>query len=380
MKFNFVVETPKQDVRPQQQRESNVDWNAVNDYQANVLTIGKHQLLGVVTQLYDLGIQERPEQVIVWDAKGQADHGWRLEVYENSGKQKDESARLEQRKFKGKSEECLIFQPKDVAQMAIAVDFPEKMLNLGQFFNPDGESSEKPFRDIIGQNGFNGFRNIDGKRVNVIARPFNLLETNVNSKKKDAPVHMAFAKNSMVHNLADYCGVLDGEGNFHISDISKLLGKVCMFEVEVKWNTWKDKTTGEEKRKLETDIRPASRMSPRDEAYFNSDIKSKIDESMLGGLLFSGGNAEQALKEVRAVVLNTMQLAKNWEGSVLKQELEALAGQKGEPSSTANPTPTTTTKPPEPQPKPSSQQSNTVVAAKVNNVVEDEFEDDQIPF
>jgi len=322
MKFNFVVDTPAQESRPQQQRESNVDWDEVNNYQAEVLGIGKHQLIGVVTQLYDLGIQERQEQVILWDAKGQKDHEWRLETWEDSGAQKDASARLEQRKYKGKMEECLVFQPQDVAQMAIAVDFPEKMMNLNKFFNPEGDTVEKPFRDIIGQNGFGGFRIIDGKRVNLIAKPFNLLETDVNRNKKDVAPHKAFAKNSMMYDLADYCGVLTEEDNFHISDISSLLGKVCMFEVEVKWNTWKDRATGADRRRLETDIRPASRMSPRDESYFNSDIKPKIDEDSFGGLLFSGGNRERDLKEARAVVINMMHLAKNWGDSKLKVELE----------------------------------------------------------
>jgi hypothetical protein len=379
MKFNFVVDTPVQEQRPQQQRESNVDWEAVNNYQAEVLGIGKQMLMGRIVQLYDLGIQERQEQVILWDASGQKDHGWRLEVWEDSGTQKDASARLEQRKYKGKMEECLVFQPQDVAQMAIAVDFPEKMLNLSQFFNPEGEQSEKPFRDIIGQNGFGGFRVIDGKRTNLIAKPFNLIETNVNRAKKDAPVHKAFAKNSMIHDLADYCGVLVGDDNFHIADISTLLGKVCMFEVEVKWNTWKDKTSGEERRKLETDIRPASRMSPRDEAYFNSDIKPNLDEDVLGGLLFSGGNRERDLKEVRAIVLNTMQLAKTWEDSKLKVELDAVkTSNGGEASKPVSKAPVSTAG------KSSSEKSNSTPVNTVQKqpepVADVDFDDDKYPF
>lgn len=379
MKFNFVVETPKQESRPQQQRESNVDWDAVNNYQASVLGIGKHSLIGVVTNLYDLGLQERQEQMVLWDAKGQDDHGWHLETWEDSGAQKDPSAKLEQRKFKGKMQECLVYKPTDVPQMAIAVDFPEKMLNLGQFFTPDAESEEKPFRDIIGTNGFGGFRIIDGKRINVLAKPFNLNEVDVNRNKKDTAPHKAFAKNGMLYELADYCGVLDDNENFHITDISKLLGKACMFEVEVKWNTWNDKTTGEERRKLETDIRPASRMSPRDEAYYNSDLKDKLDPEANGGLLFSGGNSEKTLKEVRAAVVNTMQLAKNWEGSALQKELAELrAGSGGN----------TTTKPPVSTTAASSTATNTNVSSnKVNAVVkqpepvlDDGFDDDKYPF
>ncbi|AHK11586.1 hypothetical protein S140_179 [Shewanella sp. phage 1/40] len=383
MQFEFVVETPKQDTKPQQQRESNIDWDEVNNYQAEVLGIGKHQLIGTISSLVDLGIQPRAEQVVLWDAKAQGDSGWRLEVYEDSGIQKDESARLEMRKYRGKEQECLVYQPKDVAQMAIAVDFPEKMMNLGKFFNPEGDQTEKPFRDIIGNNGFGGFRIIDGRRTNVIAKPFNLLETNVNSKKKDTPAHFAFAKNSMLYSLADYCGVLDDNENFHIKDIGKLLGKVCMFEVEVKWNTWKDKTTGEEKRKLETNILPSSRMSPRDLSYFESDLKAKIDQDGYGGLLFSGGNRERDLKEARAAVINTMQLATNWDTSKLKGELEAVKSGGGNGGSS---TPQSTTEASKPvnvtkvADKPQSAAKTVTEPLKVTPDSDDDWDEQEIPF
>lgn len=381
MQFTFNPEVPKQSPRPQQQRESNVDWNKVNDYQASVLGIGKHSLIGRIVQLYDLGLQERQEKSIPWDATGQQDHGWRLEINAETGKQKDPSAKIEMGKYKGKEQEILTYKPTDVSQMAIAVDFPEKMMNLSQFFNPEGEQVEKPFRDIIGQNGFGGFRIVDGNRVNVIARPFNLAETNVNRNKKDAPYHSAFAKNGMLYELADYCGALAPDGNFHIADLTNLIGKVCMFEVEVKWNEWKDKKSGEVKRKLETDIKPSARMSPRDEAYYNSDLKPKIDDDVLGGLLFQGGNRERDLKEARAIVINTMSLAKNWNESKLKAELEAArAGSQQSPSQTP-------VAAPEKHVAASSQPANTVVApqpvnaaASVSGGLDEGWGDDNYPF
>lgn len=381
MQFTFNPEVPKQSPRPQQQRESNVDWDKVNEYQASVLGIGKHSLIGRIVQLYDLGLQERQEKSIPWDATGQQDHGWRLEINPETGLQKDPSAKIEMGKYKGKEQEILTYKPTDVSQMAIAVDFPEKMMNLSQFFNPEGEQVEKPFRDIIGQNGFGGFRIVDGNRVSVIARPFNLAETNVNRNKKDAPYHSAFAKNGMLYELADYCGALAPDGNFHIADLTNLIGKVCMFEVEVKWNEWKDKKSGETKRKLETDIKPSARMSPRDEAYYNSDLKPKLDDDVLGGLLFQGGNRERDLKEARAIVINTMSLAKNWNESKLKAELEATrAGGQQSPSQKP-------VEAPEKHVAASSQSANTVVAPQPVNASEsvsggfdDSFDDDNYPF
>ena len=364
MQFTFNPEVPKQSPRPQQQRESNVDWDKVNEYQASVLGIGKHSLIGRIVQLYDLGLQERQEKSIPWDATSEKDHGWRLEINPETGLQKDPSAKIEMGKYKGKEQEILTYKPTDVSQMVIAVDFPEKMMNLSQFFNHEGEQVEKPFRDIIGQNGFGGFRIVDGNRVNVIARPFNLAETNVNRNKKDAPYHSAFAKNGMLYELADYCGALAPDGNFHIADLSNLLGKVCMFEVEVKWNEWKDKKSGETKRKLETDIRPSARMSPRDEAYYNSDLKPKLDDDVLGGLLFQGGNRERDLKEARAIVINTMSLAKNWNESKLKAELEATRAGSQQSSSQ------TPVEAPEKHVSASSQSVNTVVAPQPINSAE----------
>ena len=271
-----------------------VDYNALDDYRASVLGVKKSSLIGTIVALYDLGIQPREPQVLEYDSKVEKEQGWRLETWEDSGAPKCEGARLEKQMRKGAEVTVLKYPQTPVAQLGVVVDFPEKMLNLDQFYSPGKDAVDKPFRDIIGSTGYGERKKVEGKWINVLAKPFNLVHTNVNRNLKDAPKHMAFAKNSMLYTLADYCGVTDADGNFHISDIAKLIGKSCMFDVDVSWNTWvKD---GVENKKLVTKIVPATRVSERDESFLKDTLLPRIDEGSYGVVQMKGASSPQVLR------------------------------------------------------------------------------------
>lgn len=328
MEFEFDVE----ETRPESTgSSSNVDWDALNDYTYEMVTNGgrseKQSLIGRITKLYELGEQERDDQVLKYDAKVKGEHAWRFEASEEKGKegeQKDPTARIEVRKIKGKDEECLVYSQKPVRQMTMAIDFPEKMLDLGQFWGND-DGVEKPLREHIGGQWFRKLE--DGSRVDVVGRPINLVHTNVNRQVKDAEPLYAFGKTSLVFKLANACDVLDETGNFKVQHINKLLGKFCMFEVNTYWNTWK-RADGTEGRKLVTTILPTGRLSERDEAFVESDLLPRMDEDDLGGLVFKKPNRERDLKEVKALVKRTMGLALDYEGSKLQKELDELGNNK----------------------------------------------------
>jgi hypothetical protein len=377
--MQFTVEIPKQntqqpaaaDNRPQ------VDWAAKDEYVASVLGIGTHTLIGQICLLTDLGIQPREEQELVWNDKVKGEQGWRLESYED-GNPKCEGARLTTKMIKGKETEILVYPQESVAQMAISVDFPEKMLNLDQFFNPQNETPVlRPFRDIIGRTGWgNRKTDAEGNTKPVVAKPFNLSHTNVNRAKKDAKPHYAFGKTGMLYDLAKYCKVLDADDNFHIADISKLLGKACMFTVVVEWNEYTNKA-GNKVKRLETKITPSAVMSPRDEAFYNAELLPLIEEDSAGMLLFKGGNRERDLKVANSILKNTMSFATNWNDSVLKKELE---GDSGSSQAAPQTPPEPAAKAPVAQPKPTPVQVNTTVAKPAVVDLDSGWDDSEIPF
>lgn len=321
MGYNFNPQTPQQQSNNYTPRESNVDFDALFEYQLEKLGgEGKHDFIGVISRLDELGVQEQDVQTIPWDDKAKAEHAWRFETGDD-GNVKDSSAKVVTTKYAGKEQECLVYSRKPVAQVAISVDFPEVMMNLSQFYNPDStDQKEKPFREIIGLNGFlPEFKRGKGA---VIAKPFNLNHINVNRQKKDAKPHYAIAKNSLLYSMAEWVGALDDEGNFHNTDLGKLIGEPMNFEVEVKVNKWN--SGGKENKRLEVSITPTSKLSVRDRKAYDEELSPLVSDDLFGVLMFSGGNEETSLKEVRKATVNTMKMSSNWETSKLKEELEKV--------------------------------------------------------
>lgn len=349
---------------------SNIDYDAMRDKQLELLGgVGSHSNIGVITQLVDLGIQDQDEQVILWDAQGEKDHGWRLEKHEDSGNPKDATAVVEQRKYRGKMQECLVYTPPPVKQLAVVVDLPEVMFPYGDFFEGSGTT---PYRTIIGKEGFitKARSNIAGT-MNIVAKPYNLKHTNVNRNTKDAQPHYAIAKNSGLYTLASLCGVLDGNDNFHAQDVGKLIGKAINFDVNVKLDQWTT-AEGEQRSMLKVDAKPASKLSVRDQKYYDDELASLIKEDTLGAVLMNGNNNGETLKKLNTTLLNTVKISSEFKGSKLEEQLEAL-GKLGGVQGTVN----NSNSAPAPQKKPSKPVEPT--ATESAPTFDDSFEDD-IPF
>lgn len=298
---------------------SNVDFNAINAYQLEKLGgKGKHDMIGVITNIYELGMQDQPEQMIEANEKNRKDHEWRFEM--KDGVQRDPSAVIEVRKYKGTEQECICYTPQPKAMCAIAVDFPEAMMDLGQFYSPDGtDNKELPFREFIGHYGFLP-RHLFGMHGKIIAKPISLQHTNVNRGKKDVKAHYAFAKNSMMHDLAEWAGVLDENENFHNNEIGKLIGKPFNFEVNVINEEYVSKA-GNKGTNFQVEIKPTSKLSSRDMKYYEDELAPQVTDELMGILQFKGGNDPESLKKVRKAVITTMKMASNFAGSKLEAEL-----------------------------------------------------------
>lgn len=307
-------------------RESNVDWDVFAAKQLEVIGgEGKHSgKIGVITNAYDLGLQNQDEQTIPIDSQDFENHKWRLERHEDSGIQKDATAKVEMRWYKKKQQECLVYTPQPIKQFALAVDFPEIMFPYGEFYEG---SSTKPLRVILGKEGFitKGKADLAGTR-NLIAKPFSLKHVNVNRGKEGVEVYFALAKNGKVVKIAHLADVLDANGNFHAQDVGKLIGKAVMCDLTVEVQKWNDKTTGAEKSKVVIDAEVVAKLGPRDVPYFESELKPLLTDDLFGFVLFKGVNDDDTLKTLNAAVINTMKLSPEFEGSDLAKQLEKVKG------------------------------------------------------
>lgn len=312
------------------------DWNAMREYEMEVVGEGTESRIGVVTMLYDLGLQDRGEGVIPVTDPNAGNHDWRFEKVDEkdpNSAQRDSTARKEMRVFKKQKQECIVYKKPDCQQFAVAIDFPELMVDRSEWF--EGQEPT-PYRIILGENGYIPVAKGE-RRPNILARPYNLNEIDVNRNKDGVQRHYAIAKNSQLYKLADICGVLDDNGNFHANDRTKLLGKVCMFDVEGKWIDGVSKTTGNPYHIPQIDAEPTGRLSKRDEAFFKSDIEPTLKPEMFGYLSLGRGaqcatgkveDANNLVKSTKASVVNTMMRAKDFEGSKLYEQFKTIAPNK----------------------------------------------------
>lgn len=289
-----------------------VNWGELNEHViAAAKTADKSRSIpGIISGIYDLGEQDREdaEMVFVGDAAAEAKE---IEKYPDTYFKDGTDPKTK------KPARMKCYPQKPVQQVAIAVDFPQIIVDKGQFF---GTSNPQPLRMIL-----NGEFTLSSG-VRVVGRPYSIVET----KFEDGT--WAFAKNNGLHKLADAAGILDTKGYFKKDRIGELLGKAALFEFRVYMKPNKknpDKVFFTEEIKLAGKI-PEGLEAPA------------FEESILHGVNLFGENDEDSVKQLRLSIRNTMQQANNYEQSDLKKVFDAHApqGQQTE-AKTADETPPT---------------------------------------
>lgn len=331
--FEFVTTTNSQTSGGNRKE---VDWSALN---AHVVEVAKTQkqarsVPGIVSGIVDLGEQTLED----------AEHPF-------VGTEADELAETEKYPAtyfkdgfdeKGKACRLKCYPQKPCQQMCITIDFPQVMVDKGQFF---GNSNPQPLRMLLNRD----FTLSD--KTKVVASPYNIRETKHDLGNGKSV--WAFAKNNGLHKLADACGLLDANGLFTKNRIGELMGKVAQFQFRVYMKPAKtgDKTFFQEEVKL-VGMVPEGVSIP------------EAPEGTLYGINFfprSGANNPDAVKQLRANIKSHIKRAINYEGSVIQKELEADGGQAQATPQEDKPKPTGTTMTPK------------------NNDVDDSFDDD-VPF
>ena len=335
MAFNIASGTENED-KPRKE----VDWDALRAHtiEAAKTAARARSIPGIVAGIYDLGIQARPdaEEEFKGDEAAEA-----AEIAKNPNVY-----------FIEKYGKYLMCRPqKPVQQVALAIDFPQILVDKGQFF---GESNPMPLRLILnGEIQLNMLTKQEAdKKTRVMAKGFSLVETKHPNGK------WGFDKKNTLYKIADAAGLVGDDGIFIKKDIDKLLGKVVQFQIRVYNKPAKDggKSYYTEEIKL-AGIVPEGVSIP------------EAPEGILHMVQFSVENDEAALKQLRASVVNTMARAANFPGSKLSEQLSERLAKSAEYRGTGE-----TTKSATEAPKPA------VKAPKKAEVPADDPFDDEIPF
>lgn len=282
-----------------------IDYDALNKYVVETAALQKPEILvGVVAGIVDLGEQEQPDAEFVF-----------------TGSKADEEAEFEKNPetyFKNgidpntkKPARFLCYPQKPRQSVAIAVDFPEILIDKGQFF---GESKPLPLRLWLG-----GTFYVEGKGM-VVARPTPLKEVNIN--KEGGKAVWSFSPLHLFYKMAVGAKLIEPGEVFKSGSIDQLVGKSFQFQVQIFFKENKGKQ------------------------YYTENIKfvgglgrgqapQELDSTFL--IQFNKPNSPEALKNLRNHVINTIKNANNYQGSNIQKELESNSGSNDNQSSTEAP-------------------------------------------
>lgn len=291
MSFTFNVTANNQTTGSNKERVL-VDWDELNKHvvEAAGTATKPRSIPGVISGIYDLGEQNLPDAAVPFTGTKEDEANEMIAkpdtYFEDGVDDKGKPCRLKR------------YPQKPVQQVAIAVDFPQVLVDKGKFF---GNSKPLPLRMLL-----NGEFTLPGEKVRVVGKPYNIRVTNHAEKGEKAL--WALAKNNGIHKLADACGILDDNGLFRPERLHELLGKVAQFQFQV-W--MKPGKTGDKKFFTET-IKLVG-MVPEGVPL------PEIPDGILHGVNLYGNNDPEAVKQLRVAVKNTIKRANNYEGSDLQR-------------------------------------------------------------
>lgn len=322
------------------EKKSDVDWNQFNEYLVETCNLQEREtLVGYVSAIVDLGTQKLPDAEYVSDVELEDEEDF---IDDNPGVYFKDGFDPETRK--PARMKCIPQKPQQC--ISLAVDFPDIMVDKGQFF---GESNPKPLRLWMG-----GTFYTQGSGM-LVARPTPLKVVNLDKERKTKK--WSFSPLHLCYKMAVAAKLVKAGDVFLPNQIDELLGKAFQFEAQVYFKEGKDK-----KKYLTEYIKFVGGLGRGQKE------PELVTEPVL--IQFNAKNKPEHLKEIRSHVVNTMRQATNFEGSPIQSQLEALYNSSGNNDSTQDDTP------------PQKEEKKPVKAAKKapEQVQTDDELDENIPF
>lgn len=280
---------------------SDVDWNAMNAHVIEVVGTAKKakSVVGVISGIYELGIQRQEDAKMEWqgtpEQEAKAIEEKPLTYFEDGICPKT-----------GKEKRYKRWPQKSVRSIAIAVDFPQFMVDKGQFF---GESNPAPLRLLL-----NGEFTPKGSKVKGLGRVYGLNYTKIDTARGS---EWTLKLNSLPYRMAVDTDLIEQGQPFVTEDLPDLVGKAVQFQIRVY----------EKNGFLQEDIKyqgviPDGLPIP------------ELDEKYLHAFEFDVPDQEEVIKQLRVSVINTIKQAENYEGNVIQAQIENA---RGKPDNTSKP-------------------------------------------
>tara|TARA_Y100000114_G_C11764120_1_gene332334 strand:+ start:29349 stop:30353 length:1005 start_codon:yes stop_codon:yes gene_type:complete len=267
-----------------------VNFDELNAYVVETAELEQREtLVGYVSMIVDLGTQEQPDAEVVFNGTEEDERKAVAEMPDTYFKDGIDPVSKNKVRYK-----C--WPQKPVQCVAVAVDFPEIIVDKGSFF---GESKPLPLRLWLGGQFY-----IENVGM-VVGRPTPL---KVNKKLGD----WSLDQKNLFHKMAVAAKIIKPNEVFVPQRIDELLGKAFQFEAQVFFKESKGKKYYTEYVKFVSGL-GRGQTAPE-----------HITTPML--IQFNKENPEDAVKELRAHVVNTIKKASNYEGSVIQKQIESLRG------------------------------------------------------
>ena len=281
-----------------------VDYDALNKYVIETANLVEPEtLVGVVAGIVDLGTQNQPDAEL--EFKGSASDE-EAEIKKNPNTYFKDGIDPKTRK----QVRLLCYPQKPQQSVAIAVDFPEILVDKGQFF---GNSNPIPLRLWLG-----GTFYVEGTGM-VVARPTPLKVVNID--KESAKPKWSFSPLHLFHKMAVGAKLVKPGDVFLPSQIDQLVGKSFQFQVQIFFKENKGKKYYTENIKFVGGLG-------------RGQVAQELDNTFL--IQFNKPNSPEALKNLRNHVVNTIKNANNYQGSNIQKELESNVNSNSDTSDVEN--------------------------------------------
>lgn len=278
----------------QASEKQNVNWEALNEYVVKNAGLEEAEtIVGYISSIIDLGTQKIPDAEYPFQGNAQDEENEKLKdpkIYFKDGLNPETKIPCRLKCVPQKDQQCV----------AMSVDFPDIMLDKGQFF---GKSNEKPLRLWLGGQFY--VKDLGS----VVGRLYPLKVTNIDKTKQKKK--WSLSQKSMLYEMALAAKIIKNGDCFLPKQIDSLLGQSFQFSAQVFFKKGSD-----------------------GKLYYTENLKfvgalakgqkklETITEPFTIG--FYKENSEDDLKQIRSHILNTMKIATNWEGSAVQKQILSL--------------------------------------------------------
>lgn len=290
--------------------DTKAKFDEMNKYVVETVGLEKQKtIVGVVSSIVDLGSQPLPdsEYTLTGDDVGlskeelEAKYADEIEnkgVYFDLGYNGQTKQRELMKKVPQKPRQCV----------ALAIDFPSKIVDKGQFFGEEN-SNPAPLRIWYGGKFWNGEKMVIQNLTPLKVRPLT-----------DGGKDWSLNPKSILHKMAVAAEIVpDTKTPFGPERIDELLGKAFLFSVQVGFEQGKGANAGKQFYKEKVTFTGALMEGmPTPELARTNLVMLKAD------------NDEQAVREIPAHVRNTIAQSKEFSGSKLEAQLAALTEQNSQ--------------------------------------------------